>query len=294
MNLDTPLNSVEEIRNKYQETWYVFVDWTTIKEILTTNYWVSEEDINQLQSSWDDLKDDPTMPRKSANWRFGINYDQSQISTLSQTPFVLKETDWFKREDSWKERNFTQINKQVQDNKAFQWLLKIQAEVIKDFDLPPNSELVEDTTHQLSTVFQIRTIREVWDRKNKNEWEPTPEWAHCDIGLNKWHIATILINSTNLCPKSWISLLLEANQDNISEIIWTQYNNINPQLVKAQAQHTKPFDMLFFVDTPHVLSAINQEDPQQISNRDMILLMTRRFKDSEDKILDETWVSFKI
>jgi hypothetical protein len=64
----------------------------------------------------------------------------------------------------------------------------------------------------------------------------------------------------------------------MSKIIGTQYNSVNPKLIKARAQHKNPFDMLFFVDTPHALSSINQEDPQQISNRDMILLMTRRFK----------------
>lgn len=298
MNLSTtpPLNSVENIHNEYAEKWYVFVDWDIVKNILQNNYWVPHEDLRQLELSWNNLQDDPTptMPRKSANGRFSINYNNNTISTLSQTSFILTEKDWFKREDSWKERNFTQISKDVQNNKAFQWLLRFQADIIKNIDLPPNSELIEDITHQLSTVFQIRTIKGIWDKKNKNEWEPAPEWAHCDIGINKWHIATILVNSTNLWPKSWISLLLQADQQNISEVIWTQYDNINPQLIKAQAHHQKPFDMLFFVDTPHAVSAINQEDPQQISNRDMILLMTRRFKDSEDKILDETWVSFKI
>jgi hypothetical protein len=56
--------------------------------------------------------------------------------------------------------------------------------------------------------------------------------------------------------------------------------------VQAKVQHKKPFDMLFFVDTPHALSSITKENADQIANRDMILLMTRRFKKEEDQTPD--------
>jgi hypothetical protein len=44
--------------------------------------------------------------------------------------------------------------------------------------------------------------------------------------------------------------------------------------------------MLFFVDTPHALSSITKENTDQVANRDMILLMTRRFKKGEDQTPD--------
>lgn len=287
-----PTSSIENIRSEYLDKWFIFINGETIKEILTSSYWVKDEDFKQLQKSWEDLQDDPTMPRKSANGRFGINYNNSNISTLSQTSFILEEKDWFKRVDSWKKRDFIQINQQVQNNKAFQWLLRLQADIIKNIKLPKNKELIEDISKQLCTVFQIRTIKKSWPQENIYEWEPAPEWAHCDIGLNKWHIATILINSQNLWRNSGISILLDKNEENISSTIWTQYNNINQDIIKAKVQHKNPFDILFFIDTPHAVSAINKENPGQVANRDMILLMTRRYKQWEDQTHDNWWVSF--
>jgi hypothetical protein len=38
--------------------------------------------------------------------------------------------------------------------------MRLQADIIKNIELPISKDLVEDTSKQLSTVFQIRTIRQ--------------------------------------------------------------------------------------------------------------------------------------
>lgn len=285
---------IDSIRNEYKLKGYIFVPWNIIKKILL-ELWVQENELLNLQQSWDFLAPDPTMPRLSRNGRFLIDLDHHVISRLEQISFTLDEKDWFKRKDAGLERKFSWIESDLQSNPAFQALLNLQTYVTRDVPLPIFYDLQNDSNLQLSTVFQIRTIRTQELNKDIYAWEPAPEGAHCDIWPEKWHIATIYINWKNLREDSAVSNLLKFNKDNFSTIVWTKRNEVQANDLLAECQHKDFLDTLFFIDRPHTVSPIFQKRESEITTRDMILLMTRKIKNNESiEIHPETPKSWEI
>lgn len=188
---------ISEIHNDYTQKRFVFIEGEKMREILKY-FDATDTDIQELETSGNSLKDDPTLPfRKSSNGRFLLNFDNDKISRLSDQPFTLSEKEGFKREDAGQLRYFQTLSEKVQQNKAFQALLRFQAAVFHNVEVENCEDLQTDTDHWVSTVFQLRTIT-----TPELLGEPAKEGVHND-GVE--HVMTTLLYTENIVEESAIS-----------------------------------------------------------------------------------------
>lgn len=255
------------IKKDYENNRFTFVNGHIMKEILRY-FGASDEDFIGLEYSGFHLAPDPTLPfRKSRNGRFLIDFDDNSISRLVFQPFVLSKEENFIRDDSGQLRHFRGIQDSIQQNKAFQGLLKFQSLILEGMPVFNRINLVEDFNKWVSTVFQLRTIT-----NNSILGEPAKEGVHSD-GVE--HTMTTMLYSQNMTADSAISKMHNQNQK--TGISW---DIINEEHVVGEFQHKSFLDTLLIVDNElkHSVSPVYSINKNSDSYRDMIIFFTRRPK----------------
>lgn len=282
---------LKKIRNDYIQNRYTFIEGRVMIEILRF-FDATEDDLIKLQYSGGELGKDPTLLfRESRNGRFLIDFQEQNIQRLKFQPFVLSADEDFVRDDSGQLRYFRGIQDNIQNNTAFQGLLKFQSYMIKGMKVEARKNL-EKAFHQwVSTIFQLRTIT-----SKDLLGEPAKEGVHSD-GVE--HTMTTFMHAKNMTNYSAISKI--HTQDEVNGISW---NKVDERFVIEEFQHRHFLDTLLIVDSElkHSLSPVNAIDKNKLSTRDMIIFFTRRPKNEKHgsfhldslEAHDEIPLSFKL
>lgn len=260
------------IRSEYEKNRFVFIEGTKMKEILRF-FGASEADLFLIEQSGNSLSDDPTLPfRKSSNGRFLIDLANNKASRLKFQSFILSEEEGFKREDADKYRNFRGIQDTVQNNTAFQALIKFQAYMFNGMKIKNLPNLEESNEKWVSTVFQLRTIT-----TPEFIGEPAKEGVHHD-GVE--HIMTTLLYTKNISSDSAVSQVHSTNQET-----GARWDMVTPEFVIGRSQHKNFLDTLLIVDSElkHSVSPVNAFNPEKEAFRDIVLFCTRRPKSESHK-----------
>ncbi len=258
------------IKTRYIKDRYVFVEGNTMREILRF-FGATNEDLLKLEYSGNHLSSDPTLPfRKSRNGRFFIDFTDKTVKRLEFQPFVLSKEEDFVRDDSGSLRYFRGIQDEIQQNTAFQGLMKFKAYVIEGVDVTHRKNLHLDYNKWVSTVFQLRTIT-----TPSLMGEPAKEGVHSD-GVE--HTMTTYTYSENMTPNSAVSQL--HSQEQKTGIAWDE---VDEMFVVDEFQHKHFLDTLLIVDSElkHTVSPVKPLDDEKNALRDMIIFFTRRPKVKE-------------
>jgi hypothetical protein len=258
---------INKLKEEYTQNRYVFIKGGVIISLLR-ELGASKNDIIELQNLANLLENDPTLDfRKSKNARYQFDFINQKINRLIDQPFILTKEEDFNRHDSGILRVFDPINQQIQDNQAFKKLLIIKYLLIKDIDVLPRKNLVSDSSKMITTLFYLRTVT-----TNDLLGEPAKEGVHSD-GVE--HTMTTFLNAKNMNRNSGITKLHLPNEKN--GISW---NSIQEDLVVAEFKHVDVLDTLLIVDSElkHSVSPVFQETLGFDSNRDMIIMFSRRRK----------------
>lgn len=256
---------IMEIRQKYIENRYVFVEGRTMAPLLQA-LGAKDEDLESIKQVSDHLGKDPTLPfRQSKNGRFLFELDDHCVRRLEFQPFALSAEENFKRYDSGQTRHFDEVGNDLQLNTAFLALLIFKAMVFHGVETARRPKLDYTSNKWICTLFNLRTIT-----TPAMLGEPALEGVHSD-GVD--HTMTTYLGSNNMAPNSAVTFMHD-----MAETTGIPCDRTRTNLVVARSQHRHFFDTLVIVDheRKHSISPVFAIDKTKHATRDMLIFFTRK------------------
>lgn len=259
------LQRIASLRASFARNRRVFISGSEMRELLKI-YGATEQSLVELETSCDHCSADPTLAfRRSMTARLGLNLEAHEARRLEYSGFVLDDTDGFNRHDSGQIRSFAQTPRSVVENDAYQALIRFKADMMRAAPAMPRAKCNGESPEYITTLFHLRTTT-----SKDLLGEPAAEGIHMD-GVE--YTMTTMLRNSNMSDDSAISRLHSLDQP--AGVPWTK---ADPALVVDQCQHTKFLDTLLLIDNEiqHSVSELHQVDPEEIAERDMMVIFTRR------------------
>jgi len=257
--------AVDEVRHRYILDRGVFLRGETVRHYISC-LGATHSALDELKSLSNNLVADPTLPfRRSCNGRFLFDFARREISRLEAQPFILSHDEDFVRFDSSSLREFDEISGDLQNNTAFQALLKLKLMIIQGVVTEPRKNLVESAHQSICTVFNLRTVT-----NSALLGQPALEGVHSD-GVD--HTMTTFLGSKNMTSDSAVTFIHDKR-----EVNGTRWDSASSEHLLWKAQHRDFLDTLLIVDNErkHSLSPVYAVDEYEDATRDMLIFFTRK------------------
>merc|ERR1712038_247923 len=238
-------------------------------KILKHVFGADNQALLDLENACDNMTNDPFLRfRKNHGMRLEMDLDKETARRLTRQPWILRESDEFKREDAGHHRYFGEVQDWVAQNSAFQALKAFESFMISGLrDVVEPREGFDKNKPFINLPFFTRIIN-----TQNILGSPTSEGTHQD-GVE--FVMTTILKSSNVDFEGGAARTALVK---LEEPTGVPFDKVDSSNVVKSAQLRHFLDSLLWLDTSfkHVVSDLSGIEPGRPLHRDMILSMTRR------------------